>query len=268
MLPTAGITQIYTFPDTGALSQGLDKYVAKLSDEAIKRHGKFTLALSGGSLPKQLSAVLKHNKSIDFSNWIVYFADERCVPLDHEDSNYLLAKKELFDFVDIPEENIHTILPDLDLANKPLAEAQEAAQEAAEDYISQLAKTFATKDSVRFPVFDLILLGVGPDGHTCSLFPNHELLNETAEWCASISDSPKPPPFRITLTLPVLNHAHHVAFVAAGEGKQDVLHHILDNPGHLPAQLVKPKTGTLSWFLDDAAAAKVTSATQRGLERL
>ncbi|KAF9430435.1 suppressor of los1-1 [Podila epigama] len=253
-----GPTQIYTFPDANSLSQGLDKYVAKLSAEAIQRHGKFTVALSGGSLPKQLSAVLRHNKSVDFSKWIVYYADERCVPLDHEDSNYLLSKHELFDHVDIPAENIHTIDPDL--VNDP--------EEAAEDYISQLASTFATKDSVRFPVFDLILLGVGPDGHTCSLFPNHELLNENTEWVASIKDSPKPPSNRITLTFPVLNHAHQVAFVAAGAGKQDMLHQILDTPGNLPAQMVKPVTGTLSWFVDDAAAQKITSTTVQGLERL
>ncbi|KAK3819225.1 MAG: 6-phosphogluconolactonase [Linnemannia elongata] len=257
-LHPAGPTQIFTFPDVAALSQGLDTYVAKLSDEAIQRHGKFTVAISGGSLPKQLAAVLKHNKSVDFSNWIVYFADERCVPLDHEDSNYLLAKTELFDYVNIPEGNIHTIDPEL--VNDP--------EEAAEDYISQLAKTFATKDSVRFPVFDLILLGVGPDGHTCSLFPGHALLEETTNWCAYITDSPKPPSERITLTFPVLNHAHHVAFVAAGAGKQDMLHKLLDTPGHLPAQMVKPVTGTLSWFVDDAAAAKITSATHKGLERL
>ncbi|KAF9349601.1 suppressor of los1-1 [Mortierella sp. AD094] len=257
-LHAAAATQIYTFSDVQALSQGLDKYVAKLSEEAIKRHGKFTVAISGGSLPKQLSAVLKHNQTVDFTKWIVYFADERCVPLDHEDSNYLLSKKELFDHVNIPAENIHTINPEL--VDDP--------DEAAEDYISQMTSTFATKDSVRFPVFDLILLGIGPDGHTCSLFPDHELLKENESWCASITDSPKPPSCRITLTFPVLNHAHNVAFVVAGEGKQDVLHRILDTAGHLPAQMVKLTTGSLSWFLDDAAAAKVTSTTHKGLERL
>ncbi|KAF9934725.1 suppressor of los1-1 [Linnemannia zychae] len=254
----AHVPQIYVFPDSTALSHGLDSYVAKLSEEAIKRHGKFTLAISGGSLPKQLSAVLKYNKTIDFSNWIVYFADERCVPLTHAESNYHLAKSELFDYVDIPQENIHTINPKL--VHDP--------EEAAEDYISQLAKTFATKDSVRFPVFDLILLGVGPDGHTCSLFPGHPLLEESKDWCTYLTDSPKPPPCRITLTFPVLNHAHHVAFVAAGEGKQDMLHKILDQHGDLPAQMVKPVTGTLSWFVDEAAAAKITSATHKGLGRL
>ncbi|KAF9974009.1 suppressor of los1-1 [Actinomortierella ambigua] len=256
----AGTTEIYTFPSTHALSEGLDKYVTKLSSEAIARHGKFTVALSGGSLPKQLSAVLKHNTQVDFSKWIVYFADERCVPLNHADSNYLLCKTELFDHVPIPPENIHTIDPDL--VNNP--------DDAAEDYISQLAKTFATKDSVRFPVFDLILLGVGPDGHTCSLFPNHKLLEENQSWCAAIHDSPKPPPRRVTLTFPVLNHAHNVAFVAAGEGKQDMMHTLLDKhlATPLPAQMVKPVTGSLIWFMDDAAAGKVTSQTVRGLERL
>ncbi|KAF9111451.1 suppressor of los1-1 [Mortierella sp. AM989] len=254
----AATTQIYTFPDVSAVSQGLDKYVAKLSEESIKRHGKFTVAISGGSLPKQLSAVLKNNKSVDFTKWIVYFADERCVPLDHEDSNYLLCKKELFDFVNIPSENIHTINPAL--IDDP--------EEAAEDYISQMTGTFATKDSVRFPVFDLILLGIGPDGHTCSLFPDHELLKENEAWCVSITDSPKPPARRITLTFPVLNHAHNVAFVVVGEGKQEILHRILDTAGNLPAQMVKLTTGSLSWFLDDAAAAKVTSTTHKGLERL
>lgn len=182
------------------------------------------------------------------------------MPLDHEDSNYLLAKTHLFDHVPtLPREQIYTIDPDL--VNDP--------SEAAEDYISQLAKVFATKDSVRFPVFDLILLGVGPDGHTCSLFPGHELLQEKTAWCASIEDSPKPPSSRITLTLPVVNHGHHIAFVAAGAGKQDMLHQILDSQGDLPAQLVKPTAlGTLTWFLDDAAAAKITSATSKGLERL
>ncbi|KAF8952723.1 suppressor of los1-1 [Entomortierella lignicola] len=257
-LHSAAPTQIYTFPDVPALSRGLDKYVAKLSDEAIKRHGKFTVAISGGSLPSQLSAVLKNNETVDFTNWIVYFADERCVPLNHEDSNYLLAKKELFDHVNIPAENIHTINPTL--VDDP--------EEAAEDYITQLAGTFATKDSVRFPVFDLILLGIGPDGHTCSLFPDHELLKEHEAWCAPISDSPKPPSRRITLTFPVLNHAHNVAFVVVGEGKQDILHRVLDTTGQLPAQLVKPTTGSLVWFVDDAVAKKVTSTTHKGLERL
>lgn len=118
---------------------------------------------------------------------------------------------------------------------------------------------FATVNSVKFPVFDLLLLGVGPDGHTCSLFPDHPLLDENVGWVAYIGDSPKPPPRRITFTLPVVNHAHNIAFVATGEGKQDVLKEIIENSeSKLPSALVKPVTGKLYWFLDDAAATKLT----------
>jgi 6-phosphogluconolactonase len=114
-------------------------------------------------------------------------------------------------------------------------------------------------NSVKFPVFDLLLLGVGPDGHTCSLFPNHPLLKESVGWVAYIGDSPKPPPRRITFTLPVVNHAHNIAFVATGEGKQDVLKEIIEDPeSKLPSALVQPVTGKLYWFLDDAAATKLT----------
>lgn len=105
------------------------------------------------------------------------------------------------------------------------------------------------KNSVAFPRFDLILLGTGPDGHTCSLFPNHPLLSEELRWVSWLDDSPKPPSKRITLTLPVLNHAHKVAFVAVGEGKKEILEKVLDQPGlGLPATKVKPiPPGTVSW---------------------
>ena len=171
------------------------------------------------------------------------------MPLDHEDSNYKLVQAELFSKVPIPQANIHAIkeslLDDLD--------------ELTDEYESQLIQAFAQKDAARFPVFDLILLGMGPDGHTCSLFPGHELLSEQGRWVAYLKDSPKPPSERITLTYPVLNHAIRVAFVAAGEGKQDTLATILDRPEEgLPCSRVRPVyPGTVHWFVDDAASAKV-----------
>jgi 6-phosphogluconolactonase len=177
----------------------------------------------------------------------VYFADERVVPLEHEDSNYKLAMDTLFSKVPIPSVNIHSIDPTL----------LDDLEELSDTYEKELIKEFAQKDSARFPVFDLILLGTGPDGHTASLFPDHELLSEADRWVAYIEDSPKPPPKRITLTYPVINHAARVAFVATGEGKKTILQQIIDEPERgLPSARVRPNSpGQLYWFVDDAASS-------------
>ena len=179
----------------------------------------------------------------------VFYADERIVPLDHEDSNHKLAHDTLFSKVSIPRDNIHTI--DYSL--------QDDLEELSDAYEKELIREFAQRDSARFPVFDLILLGIGPDGHTASLFPGHELLSETDRWVAYIEDSPKPPPRRVTLTYPVINHAARVAFVATGIGKVQILHDILDTPElGLPAARVRPvHHGQLVWFVDDVASAEV-----------
>lgn len=179
----------------------------------------------------------------------MYYVDERVVPLDHPDSNHAACKNYFYDHVPIPTQNIHpideTLLDDL--------------EELCDAYEKDLILMFASKDSARFPIFDLILLGMGPDGHTGSLFPGHELLSEEDRWVAYLEDSPKPPPKRITFTYPVINHAARVAFVATGEGKQDTLSDVLDRPElGLPCSRVRPATGLLSWFVDDAAAGKLS----------
>lgn len=179
----------------------------------------------------------------------VFYADERVVPLDHPDSNHLACTNLLFSKVPIPSENIHAIDPTLlnDL------------EELSDAYEKELIREFAQKDSARFPIFDLVLLGMGPDGHTASLFPGHALLTEEDRWVAYIEDSPKPPPKRITLTYPVINHASRVVFVAAGKEKVDTLSSVLDHPeAGLPSARVKPVfPGQLYWFVDNAAAEKV-----------
>ncbi|KAH0508382.1 6-phosphogluconolactonase [Microtus ochrogaster] len=140
----------------------------------------------------------------------------------------------------IPDSQVLTVNPALPV------------EDAAEDYAGKLRQAFQG-DTV--PVFDLLILGVGPDGHTCSLFPGHPLLQEQEKIVAPISDSPKPPPQRVTLTLPVLNAAQSIIFVATGEGKAAVLKRILeDKDSSLPATMVQPRTGALCWFLDEAAA--------------
>lgn len=191
-----------------------------------------------------------HTPSVVAPHREIFFADERLVPLNHEDSNYYLCDKEFFSKVpDLQRSQIHTI--DESLLNDP--------EEVADAYEKQLAQAFAGKESVRNPVFDLILLGMGPDGHTCSLFPGHELLQEKDRWVAPITDSPKPPANRITVTLPVLNHAHRVAFVLAGTGKQEMLSKVLDQPElGLPASRVKPAPPGDCYFFTDDAASKTT----------
>jgi len=237
---------LHSFETTDEVVNALAAFVNKAQKEAIEKKDRFTIALSGGSLPKMLKGLIAH-PSIKWDKWQVFYVDERVVPLDHPDSNHALCKGELFSKVPLPAGNIHTIDPGL----------LDDLEELSDDYEGQLIREFAQKDSARFPVFDLILLGMGPDGHTASLFPDHELLTESDRWVSYIEDSPKPPPNRITFTYPVINHAVRVAFVATGAGKVEMLSTVLDKPEQgLPSSRVKPaQPGQLFWFVDDAASA-------------
>lgn len=242
--------KIYAFPGTDALATALRSYIVQTQNAGIQRHGSFKVAVSGGSLPKTLAAALLAPSAgpddvIDFNHWEIFFADERAVPLDHEDSNYALLKAELLD--KLPTDQKPAVHP----IN---TEHLDDVQELADQYEQTLVSSFASRDSVRLPIFDLLLLGCGPDGHTCSLFPGHALLRETSAWVAPIEDSPKPPPKRITLTLPVVTHAVRVAFVATGAGKRDIMKKIFQASEGLPCSLVNEATGDrCSWFVDDAA---------------
>ncbi len=241
------------FPTTQALGQTAAKFVTQLANQAMATRGRFTVALSGGSLPGIISSPLMVealHSQMDWSAWHVFWADERCVPLEHPDSNYRLAREQLFDHVNIPANQIYPINETL-----PPTEAAAAYQEI-------MAQVF--QPSGPYPRFDLILLGMGEDGHTASLFPRHPLLAETGRWVAPIFDSPKPPPQRITLTLPVINHAEHVMFVTTGASKANLLPPALNattDPGLIPAQMVQPLNGQLTWFVDEAAAQLLKSSS-------
>ncbi|KAJ2158656.1 suppressor of los1-1 [Coemansia sp. RSA 552] len=244
------LTRVFSFESNDKVSQGLSQYLAQASSEAIARNGRFTVAFSGGSLPATACKYLCDNKEVDFSKWYVFFADERCVRLDSPESNFRLVRQELLDKLlqagrGIPAEQV-LVLND---------ELKDNIELAAQDYQEKLESVFSGTSKAKFPEFDCILLGIGPDGHTCSLFPGHALLEEKTKWVAAIGDSPKEPPRRITLTYPVLNHADRIVFVASGAGKKDVIRRIVDDRDvHLPASHVAPIKGSISWFVDDAAA--------------
>lgn len=246
---------LYAFQGTDELAQSLRAYVLDAQNSALSRHQVFRVAVSGGSLPKVLGqALLKETNGegkVQFGQWEIFFADERAVPLDHPDSNYALLKAELLDKLPAgtPQPTVHTID----------TQYLDDTQELADQYEQTLVRSFASRDSVKLPIFDLLLLGCGPDGHTCSLFPGHELLRETSAWVAPIEDSPKPPPKRITLTLPVVNHAVRVAFVATGGGKKEIMKEIFEEGNGLPCALVNEGTGgRCSWFVDNAAVEGVS----------
>ncbi|KAJ5937307.1 6-phosphogluconolactonase [Penicillium verhagenii] len=232
-----GQPNLYSFPSTSTLAEQLRPYVLSSQNAALARHGSFRVAVSGGSLPT-------------FSKWHIFFADERAVPLDHVDSNYRLLQEELLN--KIPAElGAPTVYPINEEAVK-----KDDTQELADLYQEDLMRVFAAKDSVKTPIFDLILLGCGPDGHTCSLFPGHDLLREKDAWVAPETNSPKPPPKRITLTLPVVTAAIHIAFVATGAGKKDIMKEIFDSEAgrSLPSALVNQGGGEkVSWFTDHPA---------------
>jgi 6-phosphogluconolactonase len=250
---TSAVPVLSSFSSSAELVEALADFILRAQQEAMESRGRFRIALSGGSLPKQLSGLIG-KPGVKWDKWQVFYADERVVPLDHPDSNHLLCTEALFSKVPIPLENIHSI--DTSLLND--------LEELSDAYEQELIREFASKDSARFPTFDLILLGIGPDGHTASLFPGHTLLAEQHRWVVFLDDSPKPPPQRISLSLPAINHALRVAFVATGEGKKDVLKTIMDEPETgLPASRVRPIAheklhDQLYWFVDDAAVAEVS----------
>lgn len=242
---------LQSFTDHNQLSQATANYISQVADEAIAMRGKFVVAFSGGSLPKLVCPPLKRppqQNEIDWAGWHVFWADERCVPLSDPESNYRLLREELLAEVDIPSDQIYPIDDSLDVV------------QAAADYQTKLQSLFQLNPPSlphqddhlqgQLPRLDLILLGMGPDGHTASLFPGHPLLKETALWVAPILNSPKPPPARITFTLPLINQARHVAFVITGDSKRQALQQILAGEGSLPAGLVQPTKGKLQWFVE------------------
>lgn len=199
-----------------------------------------------------LPTLLTLKTRINFSKWHVYWVDERNVPYSSPDSTIGETQREFFANTDIPAENIHGIMENVTV--------DQAANAYEADLLRLKNEGILTVNAAGYPIFDMILLGIGPDGHIASLFPNHPLLAVENKWICPIADSPKPPPERITMTLPVINAGRCVSFVVAGANKVDVVERILEEqalPGALPAQMVKPGDGILYWLLDVEAGAKL-----------
>lgn len=211
-----------------------------LAKNAIQTRGRFTVALSGGSTPKTLFGMLAADPEVPWSKIHLFWGDERHVPPDHPDSNYLMTQQAMLTKIKIPHENVHRILSE-----------EEEASRAADTYEHVLNEFFGG-----LPRFDLILLGMGPDGHCASLFPGTKALHETqrlvvSNWVGKFYTH------RITMTTPVLNNAACVIFLVAGDDKAQPLKGVLEGPyepDQLPSQLIKPKNGKLLWIVDRSAA--------------
>ncbi|XWS38033.1 hypothetical protein CRYUN_Cryun19dG0096100 [Craigia yunnanensis] len=249
-----GKGKVEVFDSEEDLSVSLAKHTADLADKFSKEKGTFTVVLSGGSLIKSLRKLVEppYIDTVDWSTWQVFWVDERVVPKDHDDSNYKLAFDGFLAKVPILPGNVYSI-------NDALP-----AEGAADDYetcLKRLVKSgvISVSAATGLPKFDLMFLGMGPDGHVASLFPGHPLVKENEKWVTFIKDSPKPPPERITFTFPVINSSAHIALVVCGAGKAGPVHAALENSQNsdpLPVQMVSPE-GELVWFLDKNAASRL-----------
>ncbi|XP_022184717.1 6-phosphogluconolactonase [Nilaparvata lugens] len=208
------------------------------ANRSIKDDGLFKIGLSGGSLVTMLPKSLK-SISTEWEKWRFFFCDERIVPFDSSDSTFGAYKKTLIGSFPIEESQFVTITPGL------------SAEDAAKDYIQKMCVYFPPDT---LPKLDVLLLGMGPDGHTCSLFPAHKLLKETSVWVAAITDSPKPPPSRITFTFPVLNNARFCIFPIIGASKAAMVKNVLEDESYPAGRVKTVQPGKTVWILDEAAA--------------
>jgi 6-phosphogluconolactonase len=239
---------ITVLPDAAQVARRAAEIIVATAADAIRERGRCTLVLAGGSTPEKAYELLAGPEFINRIDWAhceLYFGDERVVPHDDPRSNYAMANRALLAKVPIPPENVIPIPTD-----------RGTAAECATAFEQVLRKRFET-----LPQFDLVLLGLGDDGHTASLFPGKPALTETTAWATGSTPGVLPPPVdRVTLTFPVLNAARAVLFLVTGEKKAEVVHTLLktDPPvSAAPAIGVQPTTGTLTWLFDAAAATQL-----------
>lgn len=244
---------IERFPDAEAVCQAAAGLLGQQAAQTIEAWGRFTLVLSGGSTPRRLYQILAqepYRSGIEWGKVHVFWGDERCVPPDHPDSNYGMAWRELLQHVALPRENIHR-----------MGAEREDLDVAACDYQKDIAAALGTWPFEPPPALDWVFLGMGPDGHTASLFPETAALAAGVHWVVP-NHVPKLQANRLTMTPALLNQAKTVCFLVCGADKAAVLKEVLEgpaDPNRLPSQLIAPVSGNLLWLLDEAAAGLVVS---------
>jgi 6-phosphogluconolactonase len=246
--------EIEILPDSATLARRAAEQFSGLAGYAIHKRGRFVVALSGGSTPKPMNALLAappFGEGVDWAQVFIFWSDERCVSPDNADSNYRMARETLLSRIAIPNENIHRV------------HGENSSERAARVYEDELREFFRQPGgSSTPPRFDLILLGLGEDGHTASLFPGTPGIRENRRWAVAVKHEGPPAPFvdRVTFTPPVINAAANVVFLVAGANKAERLYQVLHeqyDPDRLPAQVVRPANGKLFWLLDEGAGAKI-----------
>ncbi|MFI5162556.1 MAG: 6-phosphogluconolactonase [Sphingobacteriales bacterium] len=224
--------------------EGLANYFVETSVTSIAHHGQFSVALSGGNSPKKLYELLaspKFKSRVDWSKVHFFFGDERYVPHTDPQSNYLMAKKAILEPLELSYRQIFPVNTSV------------SPEEAAARYTNDINLYFAGFDAR----FDLVLLGLGDNSHTASLFPHTPVLHDKT---ASVKEVflKGQDVYRITMTAPLINQAHHIAYLVYGEGKAEAVHHVIEDSRDIenyPAQLIKPADGDLQWFMDTSAAS-------------
>jgi 6-phosphogluconolactonase len=236
-------------PDAAELNRRAAERFVALANEASASSGRFAVALSGGSTPKALYSLLATSQyagQIPWSRVHLFWGDERCVPPDHGDSNYRMVRESLLTKISIPSENVHRMA------------GEKEPKLAAAEYENELKNFFQLSEGAP-PRFDLILLGLGDDGHTASLFPGSGALKETKGFVAA-NFVEKLNTYRLTFTLPVLNHAAHVFFLVAGASKAPIVKELLgakSGTANYPAAKIQPRDGNLTWMITQDAAANL-----------
>jgi 6-phosphogluconolactonase len=243
------------FQDMESLSQAAAEQFTVLSRQSISICGRFSVALSGGSTPHRLYQILANSPYRERIHWDdvhVFWSDERCVPEDDPRSNAHMARQALLDLVPIPLANVHPIRCSL------------SPQDAALQYEKELREFFSSQN----PNFHLVLLGLGENGHTASLFPHTSVLNKNERWVSEVY-IPELDMHRVTFTAPFINQASQVIFLVSGLEKAEVLEKVLEGnfqPHELPAQLIRPSGAHPIWLVDKAASHKLTEQTDQDLK--